>query len=224
MDRLLDTYFNLDVLGRAWPEVAAGFLVTIEVAFATVALGLSLGFVLALLRTLDRPALNAAITVWVDVFRTLPQLVVLVVAYFALPYAGVKLSPFLATVLGLGSVLSAFATEAFRAGILAVDAGQWHAARALGLRWGRTMRSVVMPQAIRLATPLLANRSIAIVKGTALGTAVSLPELLGEAQAATSMLANPSPLLMAAVLYLLLFMPLVIFSRWLEQRSRAGSE
>jgi len=77
---------------------------------------------------------------------------------------------------------------------------------------------VVLPQAVRLATPLLTNRSIAIVKGTALGTAVSLPELLGEAQASTSMLANPSPLLLAAGLYLVLFLPLVVLSRRLERR------
>lgn len=218
MDRLLDTFANAAVLARAWPVVRAGFLVTVEVAAATVLLGLALGFALALLRSLDRTVLNVAITAWVDLFRTLPQLVVLVFAYFALPYAGIRIGPFLATTLGLAAVLSAFAAEAFRAAMLAVPAGQWDAARALGLGWGRTMQRVVVPQAVRLATPLLANRCIAITKGTALGTAVSLPELLGEAQATTSMLANPSPLLLAAGLYLLLFLPLVVFSRWLERR------
>lgn len=218
MDRLLDTFANAAVLGQAWPAVWAGFLVTIEVAIATVLLGLALGFVLALLRSLDRRMLNWAITAWVDLFRTLPQLVVLVFAYFALPYAGIRIGPFLATTLALGAVLSAFAAEAFRAAILAVPGGQWDAARALGLGWARTMQRVVLPQAVRLATPLLTNRSIAIVKGTALGTAVSLPELLGEAQATTSMLANPSPLLLAAGLYLILFLPLVVFSRRLERR------
>ena len=218
MDRLLDTFANLGVLAQAWPAVRAGFLVTVAVAAATVLLGLGLGFALALLRSLDRRVLNWAITAWVDLFRTLPQLVVLVFAYFALPYAGLRPGPFVATTLGLGAVLSAFAAEAFRASMLALPAGQWDAARALGLGWGRTMRHVVVPQAVRLATPLLANRCIAITKGTALGTAVSLPELLGEAQATTSMLANPSPLLLAAGLYLLLFLPLVVFSRWLERR------
>jgi len=183
-----------------------------------VALGIGLGFALALLRSLERPVVNALITAWVDLFRTLPQLVVLVFAYFALPYAGLRVSPFVATTLGLGAVLSAFAAEAFHAAFLAVPRGQWDAARALGLGWGQSMRRVVVPQAIRLATPLLTNRSIAIVKGTALGTAVSLPELLGEAQAMTAMLANPSPLLLAAGLYLLLFLPLVVFSRWLERQ------
>ena len=75
---------------------------------------------------------------------------------------------------------------------------------------------VILPQAIRIAVPLLTNRAIAITKGTALGTAVSLPELLGRAQSAMAIAANPSPLTLAAALYLLFFVPLVVASRWLE--------
>ena len=77
---------------------------------------------------------------------------------------------------------------------------------------------VILPQAIRLAIPLLTNRAIAITKGTALGTAVSLPEVLGAAQSAMAIAANPSPLTLAAAFYLLFFMPLVVASRWLEAR------
>jgi polar amino acid transport system permease protein len=84
----------------------------------------------------------------------------------------------------------------------------------------------VLPQAVRLATPLLANRAIAVAKGTALGAAVALPELLSDAQSATAMAANPSPLTLAGVLYLLLFLPLVVGSRLLERRGleRRGLE
>jgi polar amino acid transport system permease protein len=82
---------------------------------------------------------------------------------------------------------------------------------------------VILPQAVRLATPLLTNRTIAITKGTALGTAVALPEMLGNAQSMTSMLANPSPLTLAAALYLVLFLPLVVFSRRIEARATRGA-
>ena len=75
---------------------------------------------------------------------------------------------------------------------------------------------VILPQAIRIAVPLLTNRAIAITKGTALGTAVSLPELLGRAQSAMAIAANPSPLTLAAALYLVFFIPLVVATRWLE--------
>ena len=79
---------------------------------------------------------------------------------------------------------------------------------------------ILLPQAIRLAVPLLANRAISITKGTALGTAVSLPEILGQAQSAMAIAANPSPLTLAAALYLALFLPLVAASRWLERRPK----
>ena len=162
------------------------------------------------------PPADIAITVFVDIFRTLPQLVVIVFIYFGLPYADIQLSPFAATVIALGAVLAAFATEIFWAAIQAVPQGQWDAARSLGLSFLRILFLVILPQAIRIAVPLLTNRAIAITKGTALGTAVSLPELLGRAQSAMAIAANPSPLTLAAALYLLFFLPLVVASRWLE--------
>ena len=77
-------------------------------------------------------------TVWVELFRTLPQLAVIIVLYFGLPYAGITLSPFWATVVALGAVLSAFAAEIFRSSIQALPPGQWDAARALGFRFRGT--------------------------------------------------------------------------------------
>ena len=136
--------------------------------------------------------------------------------YFGLPYADIQLSPFAATVIALGAVLAAFATEIFWAAIQAVPSGQWDAARSLGLGFYRILFLVILPQAVRIAIPLLTNRAIAITKGTALGTAVSLPELLGRAQSAMAIAANPSPLTLAAAFYLLFFVPLVVASRWLE--------
>ncbi len=219
MDRLVDTFGNLAVLRSTGPAVFAGLWVTIQVAGLTVLGGVGLGFVLGVSRCLRWRVLDGLIVAWIDIFRSLPQLVVIIVAYFALPYAGLALSPFAATVLSLGCVLSAFAAEIVWAAIGAVPSGQWDAARSLGLRGPRILRSVVLPQAVRLATPLLTNRAIAVAKGTALGAAVSLPELLGDAQSATALVANPSPLTLAGVLYLGLFLPLVVASRWLEHRS-----
>ena len=222
MERLAGTFGNLAVLRAYGPAVFAGLWVTIAVAGLTVLTGVALGFGLALLRCLRWRALDVLIVFWVDLFRSLPQLVVIIVVYFALPYAGIVLSPFAATVAALGCVLSAFSAEIIWAAIGAVPSGQWDAARSLGLRGPRTLRSVVLPQAIRLATPLLTNRALAIAKGTALGAAIALPELLGDAQSATAQAANPSPLTLAGVLYLLLFLPLVVASRWLERRHTNG--
>jgi His/Glu/Gln/Arg/opine family amino acid ABC transporter permease subunit len=218
MDRIADNYFNLAILARYYPAVLDGFRVTCVVAALVIVVGLAAGLMLAVVRAFGLRALNVAITGWIDFFRTLPQLVVIVIVYFALPYAGVTLSPFVATVLALGAVLSAFAAEIFTAAIRSIPRGQWDSARALGLGFLATLFLIILPQAIRLAIPLLTNRTIAIIKGTALGSAVSLPEILGSAQSAMAIAANPSPLTLAAALYLLLFLPLVIASRFIERR------
>src|SRR5260221_1427330 len=133
MDRIADNYFNLEILGRTYPAIVDGFWVTCLVAALVVVVGLGGGLLLAVVRAVGNRAINALIVGWIDFFRTLPQLVVIVVVYFALPYGGVTLSPFAATVLALGAVLSAFAAEIFTAAMQSIPIGQSDSARALGL-------------------------------------------------------------------------------------------
>ena len=216
MERLAEYYLNLGILRSYGPEIAAGLWVTLAAAAATVALGIGLGLAMAVALAARVPVLRQAIVAWIEVFRTLPQLAVIIVLYFGLPYAGLTLSPFWATVGALGAVLSAFAAEIFRSSMQALPRGQWDAAYAMGLCFPGVFFLVILPQAVRLAVPLLTNRAIAITKGTALGTAVSLSEILGRAQSAMAIAANPSPLTLAAALYLVLFLPLVVATRWLE--------
>jgi polar amino acid transport system permease protein len=99
-----------------------------------------------------------------------------------------------------------------------VHKGQWEASRSTGLSYGQTLMSVVLPQALRLTIPPLTNRTIAITKGTALGTVVAVTEILGEASSAMSNSYNPSPLMMGAAAYLVLFLPVVVAARWVETR------
>ncbi len=113
MSPLLDNFFNTKVLTQYGPSVLGGFWVTVEVALLTILAGVGTGLVLAIVRAMRWKPADVAIVVFVDVFRTLPQLVVIVFIYFGLPYADVQLSPFAATVLALGAVLAAFATEIF---------------------------------------------------------------------------------------------------------------
>jgi polar amino acid transport system permease protein len=161
---------------------------------------------------------SALIVVTVDVLRALPPLVIIVLFYFALPAVGVQLSAWVATWLSLSLVLMAFAEEIFWAGILAVPKGQWEAARSTGLSFLQTLRDVVLPQAVRLTIPPLTNRTIVITKNTALGAVVALGEILYQAQSAYSFSYNPSPLLLGAFAYLVLFIPVVYFGRWVETR------
>jgi His/Glu/Gln/Arg/opine family amino acid ABC transporter permease subunit len=219
---LLDNFFNPQILAQYAPDMLGGFGVTVVVALATIVVGVGTGLALAVVRAMRIKAADVVITLFSDIFRTLPQLVVIVFIFFGLPYADIQLSPFAATVIALGAVLAAFSTEIFWSAIQAVPEGQWDAARSLGLGFFRILFLVILPQAVRIAVPLLTNRAIAITKGTALGTAVSLPELLGRAESAMALAANPSPLTLAAAFYLLFFVPLVVASRWIEYRASHG--
>ena len=205
-------------MARYAPKILEGTWVTIQLALAVVVAGITAGLVLAVVRTFRIKPLNALIVLVVDVMRALPPLVVIVIFYFALPTVGIRLSAWAATWLALALVLMAFAEEIFWAGILAVPKGQWEAARSTGLDFLQTLRDVVLPQAVRLTIPPLTNRTIAITKNTALGAVVAVGEILYQAQSAYSFSYNPSPLLMGAVAYLLLFIPVVYFGRWIETR------
>ncbi|APW38262.1 polar amino acid ABC transporter permease [Rhodoferax koreense] len=222
MDRLLENFLNLSVMAQAWPTVLQGFGLTVLVSVLVIVFGLALGLGLAVLRSMKKRVFDLLIVAWVDLFRTLPQLVIIIFLYFGMPYIGLTLSPFVTTVIALGAVLSAFACEIFWSAIQALPRGQWDAAKALGFGPMRMLFKIILPQAWRLAIPMLTNRAISISKGTALGTAVSLPETLGQAQSFMSLVANPSPLTLAAALYLVLFLPLVVASRWIEHASSKG--
>ena len=218
MNRLADTFLNWEVMARYAPKILEGTWVTIQLALAVVAAGIAAGLLLAVVRTFRIKPLNALIVLVVDVMRALPPLVVIVIFYFALPTVGIKMSAWVSTWLALALVLMSFAEEIFWAGILAVPKGQWEAARSTGLTFVQTLRAVVMPQAVRLTIPPLTNRTIAITKNTALGAVIAVGEILYQAQSAYSFSYNPSPLLLGAVAYLILFIPVVYFGRWIETR------
>lgn len=216
--RFVFSFFNLEIMARYLPAILSGLLLTVEIALAVIATGLVLGLALALTRSLQIRPLNWLIVFVVDLFRAVPPLVVLVLFYFALPHVGVRLSGVTATWAGLSLVLAAFAEEIFWAGILAVPRGQWEAARSTGLTFGQTLAFVIVPHAVRLTIPPLTNRAIAITKGTALGSVVGVPEILSQAITGQSFAGNPSPLTLGALAYLILFVPFVVFGRWVETR------
>jgi polar amino acid transport system permease protein len=218
MGRFADTFLNYEIMARYAPKILEGAWITIQLAVAIVIAGILAGLALAVLRTFRLKAVNFFIVLVVDMLRALPPLVIIILFYFALPTVGVKMSAWLATWLALSLVLMAFAEEIFWAGILAVPKGQWEAARSTGLSFLQTLREVVVPQAVRLTIPPLTNRAIVITKNTALGAVVAVGEILYQAQSAYSFSYNPSPLLLGAFAYLVLFIPVVYFGRWIETR------
>lgn len=218
MDRIAENFFDLDVMVKYLPSILDGAWVTVQLAVLIVLSGLALGFALAVVRAFQIRPVNWLIVLVADVFRALPPIVVMIVFYFALPFVGVSMSGFTVAWLSLTLVLASFAEEIFWTGILSVDRGQWEAARSTGLGFLQTLRDVVLPQAVRLTIPPLTNRTIVITKSTAIASVVAVQEILTQASAAQAFSANTTPLTMAAAAYLVIFLPLVVLSRWVESR------
>ena len=215
---LLYSFFNAEVAARYWPDIVSGFIVTTYLGAAVIAAGLAAGLALAMARSFHFKPLNFLIVVYADAFRALPPLVVIIVLFFAFPYVDLAMSAFTATWLALSMVLAAFAEEIFWAGMLAVPKGQTEAARSTGMSRLQTLSFVILPQAVRLTIPPLTNRMIAITKNTALGSVIAVHEILYHASSGSSLAGNPTPLTLGALAYLVLFLPVVLFSRWIETR------
>jgi polar amino acid transport system permease protein len=214
----VDTFFKPELIARYLPDIVSGMAVTVEIAVLVVTAGITLGLALALIRSLRLRLVNLLIVVFVDMARALPPLVLVLIVYFGLPNVGIVLPSYVVLWLVLSLLLAAFAEEIFWAGILSVRKGQWDAARSTGLSHGQTLLHVILPQAIRLTVAPLTNRAIAITKNTALGTVIGVPEILNQATTAESFSFNATPLMMGAIAYLILFVPVVIASRYVETR------
>jgi len=218
VNAFLETFFKPNLIAQYLPSILNGVLVTIWIAFAVVITGLALGLSLAVIRALQVKPLNALIVIFVDMFRALPPLVIVLIVYFGLPNVGLSIPSFAVLWLVLSLVLAAFAEEIFWAGILSVPKGQWEAARSTGFNFLGTLTYIVLPQAVRLTVPPITNRTVAITKNTALGTVIGVPEILNQATTAQSFSGNATPLMMGAIAYLILFIPVVALGRFLETR------
>ncbi|MFC5357660.1 amino acid ABC transporter permease [Azospirillum himalayense] len=218
MQDFLDQFFNLAIMRQALPDLAGGFLRTLLLSAVVTLVGVSVGLALSVVRAMRVPALSFFVRAYADVIRALPPLVIIILCFFGLPYLGVRLSGFTVSSLVLGLILGAFAEEIFWSGIKSIPKGQMEAARSTGLGFMGAMSYVILPQAIRMTVPPLTSRIIATMKNTALAATVATPDLLGMALTVQGKLANTTPLLMAAVAYLLMIYPLVMLSRRLERR------
>lgn len=221
-DRFVFTFFNAEIAARYWPQILEGLWVTIFAGLAVVVTGVITGMLLASLRTLGIRAINIPIIIFVDIFRALPPLAIILVIFFGLPSVGIVLPSLVVLWISLGVVLAAFSEEVFWAGITSVPPGQWMASRSTGMTLRQTLWSVILPQAVRLAIPPLTNRTISITKNLALGSAIGVNEILGQANSALSMSSNATPLTVGAFLYVLVFAPLIVASRLLERRYQWG--
>ena len=215
-DRLGASFFNFRKMATSWPELLKGLLVTLELAAVSAVLSVIVGLAVAVLRSLGSPTLNLFLIAYLDLFRSIPMIVLMVVIYYALPYLGITLVSVTATIVALSLGYGAYAAESFRAGIESVHFGQIEAARALGLSRWQTMRLVILPQAIRVVIPPLTGNLVAMLKDTAVASVVASPELLKRAREVYVGKANPTALVMAALIYLAILIPLSRLAGLLE--------
>lgn len=220
---IFETFFNLDVFLRTWPLLMQGLWVTAQLGVSSIVAGLVLGLMLAMLRLYSVAPVRLLTRTYIDIFRSIPLLVLLIIVYYALPFVGLRLSPFASAMTALTLVSGAYTAEIFRAGIEAIPKGQFEASAALGLNHRQTMSDVILPQAVKIVIPPLTNNSINVVKDTALASVVAMPDLLKQATQAQALAANPTPLIGAAVIYIVFLWPLVALVSRMERRFGEGS-
>lgn len=223
------SFFNLDVLAGAWPRVFQGILLNIRVLlFAAVGV-LILALILATLRTLSGPIffpLRALAAGYTDLFRGMPLIIVLYLVGFGIP--GLNALPrmpleFWGTI-ALILTYSAYVSEVFRAGIESVHPSQRLAARSLGLSYGKTLRLIVMPQAVRKVTPALMNDFIAMQKDVGLISVLGAVDAVRAAQIETAQAFNFTPYVLAGLLFVLLALPMIRLTDWYTARLRAREQ
>lgn len=195
--------------------------------------GLVVGLVVALMRQSSVPPAKVMGTVYVEVFRALPALLTILIVGFGLPIAfgaenlpGFLSQPWGAGCLALALVSGAYLAETIRAGIEAVPRGQVEAARSLGMPAGITMRSIVLPQAFRVILPPLTNELVLLLKDTSLlavlGVAIGQRELTTWGRTISNSIGNYTPLMAAAICYLVITLPLTYLARYVERRTQEG--
>ncbi|MDA0680757.1 MAG: amino acid ABC transporter permease [Proteobacteria bacterium] len=217
---ITETFFNWGVLTSSFPLLLSGLRVTLLLGLVSIIAGLILGLLISLIRIYSiRPARIVA-KIYIDVFRSIPILVLLIVVYYALPFVGFRLSPFMSAAFALTLVSGAYTAEIFRAGIEAIPRGQFEASQALGLSYRHMMMDIILPQAIRIVIPPLTNNCVNVVKDTALASVVAMPDLLKQATQAQALEANPTPLIFAALMYVALLWPLITLVGRLEKKYR----
>ena len=247
MNFILDYYFDFG--GTVFTDgnfsaILKGFGLTLELSILAGILALAWGLVLALLRQLPGRALAPVrwLTIaYIDIFRGIPLLLVLLlvsgISVFGAPIGGEVLPKWLASptwlgkpapfwygVLGLTITYGAYMAEVYRAGIEAVPGGQMEAARSLGMSHGQSMRYVIVPQAVTKVIPPLLNDFISLMKDTSLVSVLGLIEVVQAGRDIQNTTYNGSGLMMGAILFLIVTIPLARLVDWLIAREKARTQ
>lgn len=228
-----ETFFSAEQFSASFPELLSAFWLNVRIFLIAEPLILILGLLVALARGLRAPIflpLRVIATVYVDVFRGVPTILVIFLLGFGMPalrLPGVPSDPVFWGTTALVLSYGAYVAEVFRAGINSVHPSQRMAARSLGLSHWQTDRYVVLPQAVRNVVPPLLNDFISLQKDTALVAVLGPIEVLRQAQIDASFTFNYTPYVAAACIFIALTIPMTRFADWVQRRSerrrRAGA-
>jgi polar amino acid transport system permease protein len=226
-DKVLDAFFSPEHFADSFGMVWEGFKVNLKLMFAAQAIVLVFALLIAVVRGLPSPAafpLRMLAIAYVDFFRGVPLILVVLVIGLGVPALGIDLvytrDPFYYGLASLVLVYSAYVAEVYRAGIESIHSSQSAAARSLGLSHGQSLRYVVVPQAVRRVIPPLLNDFIGLQKDTALVSFIGVAESARQAQSYTAITFNFTAYTVAAILFIALTIPLARFTDWLVERDR----
>jgi len=222
VDLFLENFADLDALRRVYPLLLQGLQLTLALAAVTLPLALLSGLAVALTYSFGGRVTRGALIVLIDLLRSFPVLVLLILIFYGLPFLGLRLNGFAAVVLALVLNNTGYFGEIFRAGLESVPKGQWEAATALGFRRFAVTVHIILPQAVRKVVAPLASNSLELVKTTSIAALVAIPELLRSARVAQEQTYNPTPLMAAAVIFFVILWPFSRWVAWLERRALAA--
>jgi polar amino acid transport system permease protein len=205
---LIRTYFNVAIIVEVLPYLLKGALFTVIFSASSELIGIIIGMITSIIRVSKIKVLNQLAIVYVDLFRGTPLLIQIIFMYYALPYVGINLPAPLAGIAALSINSGAYVTEIFRAGIESIDKGQMEAARSLGMSYAQAMRYVIIPQTVKRVLPPLTNEFVALIKDSSLLSVIAISELMRTAKEMMTWKLNPSSLTAAAIIYLIITLPL----------------
>jgi polar amino acid transport system permease protein len=225
--RFQESFLNAEYFWRALPKVVEAFWINIRLFLLAEVVILVFGLLLAVMRGLPGPVffpVRLLATVYVDVFRALPGVLVIFMLGFGIPglrIEGVPIDPFFWAVVALSLLYSAYVSEVYRAGIESVHPSQEAAARSLGLSRPQALRYVVLPQAVRRVIPPLLNDFIGLQKDTVLVSLIGVVEIFRTAQVIQAATFNFTPYVAVALVFVVVTIPLARVVDWLVARDRA---
>lgn len=211
----------LELLGNAFPYLVAGTIETLRIAAGALLLGVAVGLPTGVGRVYGPPWLQRTLGAYVTLFQGTPLLIQLFFVYYGLPSLGVTFPQFTAALLTLGLNSGAYQAEYLRGALQSVSAGQMTAARAIGMSQNQAIRSIILPQALRLVLPAWSNEVIAMLKNTAVVFVIAIPDLMGQAKILASKYFAPLPIYMiVAGFYIVLVGVTYLLLRRIERRTQ----